>query len=46
MDQSSSTVFGLQCSNKIKAFNKFYEEILMNFKNLKKNEKMQHFKSA
>ena len=36
MDESSSIVFVLSCSDKIKCMQQFYRELLMNFKNLEK----------
>ena len=36
MDESSSVLFGLSCSGKIKCIQKFLHKLLINFKNLKK----------
>ena len=36
MDESSSILFGLSCSDKIKCIQQFLHKLLMNFKNLKK----------
>ena len=44
MDLSSSTMFGLQCLDKIKCILQFKHEPLMNFKNLEKIRKMQYLK--
>ena len=38
MDESSLILFGLSCSDEIKCIQQFLHKLLMNFKNLEKND--------